>query len=371
MFSCFFAYTDVESLTMKKRMLLILLLSLPSLLVAGVIATYTTYPLHLESYNSIYLDTYEGTGTNHYQGCMAMHMGRYAIDTQGETVTNFALISNISNEFELYGPTKNNENVDVAIGFHPVAIVRYETQLYNSNLNQGYKNPINPTNTSMTGEIIIDFYLVSYEPDSIFIEHVQYAHTKGSFGNFSISFSSDGNDFWNASLTPVSGENNLPIPEQPYLISGATVPEEGVPFGDPTEQVLYSFVILDNVNTFDLAKAINRKRAHLATAQVTISKTKSTKPCGVRLTFTNQTNTNHFMMSHEDESVSQTIEYKLFFNGSTIDPGDSVDWDGLTYGKTFQKDIEVTRIKKRDVDDLLEGLYSDTITVNLTPKDSM
>ncbi|NLK05234.1 MAG: hypothetical protein GX315_02620 [Spirochaetales bacterium] len=355
---------------MKKRMLLILLLSLPSLLVAGVIATYTTYPLHLESYNSIYLDTYEGTGTNHYQGCMAMHMGRYAIDTQGETVTNFALISNISSEFELYGPTKNNVTVDVAIGFHPVAIVRYETQLYNSNLNQGYKNPINPTNTSMTGEIIIDFYLVSYEPDSIFIENVQYAHTKGSFGNFSISFSSDGNDFWNASLTPVSGENNLPIPEQPYLISGSTVPEEGVPFGDPTEQVLYSFAIFNNHESFDITKAFGLDETFIATAQVTLEYADPTKLYAVTLTFTNQTNSDTFMMTHENPSVDQTIGYKLSFNGYTIDPGDSVDWNGLSEGSS-NKDIKVTQIKKSDVDKLLEGLYSDTITVNLTPKDSV
>lgn len=356
---------------MKKRLLLLLLLSLPSLLVAGVTATYTTYPLHLESYNSIHLDTYGGTGTNHYQGCMAMHMGRYAINAQGETVRNLALLSNISNEFELSGPTKNNVHVIIPIGFHPVAIVKYGTQLYNSNLNQGYKNPISPTNTSMTGEIIIDFYLISYESETIFLENVQYKQTKGSFGNFSISFSSDDNDFWNANFTPVLGENNLPIPEQPYLISGFTVPQEGVPFGDPLEQILYNFTIINNVDSFNLAYAIRDGMAFLATAQVSISNSESTKPCGVRLTFANLTNTDTFMMTHEDPSVDQAIEYKLFFNGSTIDPGDSVDWDGLSYGRTFQKDINVIITQEREVADLLAGTYSDTIKVNLTPKDTV
>lgn len=95
-----------------------------------------------------------------------------------------------------------------------------------------------------------------------------------------------------------------------------------------------------------------------------------TKLYAVTLTFTNQTNSDTFMMTHENPSVDQTIGYKLSFNGYTIDPGDSVDWNGLSEGSS-NKDIKVTQIKKSDVDKLLEGLYSDTITVNLTPKDSM
>jgi hypothetical protein len=367
MFSCFSKNTGVESLTMKKRMLFTLLIILPSLLIAGVTATYTTYPLHLESYNSIYVDTYEGTGTNHYQNLMAMHMGRCTIDTNGETIKNFALFSNVSNEFTFEGPTKNNPAVDVSIGFHAVAILRYGTQLYNSNLNQGYKNPINPTDTSMTGIITIDFYLISYEPATIFIENANYAHTSGTVGTFSVSYSDDSN-FWNAEWEPVVDENNQPIPAKPYLESGTEIPQNDIPYGDP--KFHSSFVILNNEEEFDISKAIGSNMADLATAKVTISNADTTKPCGVRLTFTNQTNTEHFLMKHENASVSQTIAYKLFFNGSIIDSGDSVDWDGLSNG-LFTKDIKVTQIKKSDVDKLLEGTYRDTITVTLTPKDSV
>lgn len=359
---------ELESFSMKKRMLLTLLLILPSLLAAGVIATYTTYPLHLESYNSIYAGKYEGIGTNHYQDLMAMHMGRCTIDTGGETLQNLALFSNISNEFSFSGRTWWNPQSLTSLGFHAVAILKYESQLYNSNLNQGYKNPINPTDTSMTGDITIDFYLISYNPASVFIENEAYSHTSGTIGTFSVSFSTGDEDFWNAEWEPVVDESNQPIPAQPYLGSGEETPEESVPYGDP--KFHSSFVILNNEEEFDISKAIGKKKAYIATAQVTISNADTTKPCGVRLTFTNQTNTDTFMMRHEDESVSQTIAYKLFFNGSTIDSGDSADWDDLSNG-VFSEPIKVTQIKKSDVDNLLEGAYRDTITVTLTPKDSM
>jgi hypothetical protein len=176
---------------------------LSSLLVAGVIATYSTYPLKLESYNSIYLNKYGGTGTNHYQNMMAMHMGRFTIDTQGQTVRSFALLSNISNEFQFYGPTTWNPNTGNTLGFHGVAILKYGSQLYNSNLNQGNVNPINPTNTPMSGTITIDFYLISYN----------YRNTSGQY-QMTISLLSPGpmdNPFPNSPIW-------IPEPRHPMLL---------------------------------------------------------------------------------------------------------------------------------------------------------
>jgi len=354
----------------KKKLLLLFLFVLPSFLIAGVKATYTTYPLHLESYNDIYSDVYGGTGTNHYQNLIAMPLGRFTIDTQGETIRTLALLSNISSEFSFRGRTNWNPTTTDSVGFHPVAILKYGSQLYNSNLNQGSTNPINPTNTPMTGVITIDFYLVSHNPASVFIENEQYTHESGTVGTFSVAFSSENIGFWNADFDPVVDENGQPIPEQPYLQSGTITPEEDVPYGDPLDNVLYSFTIINNQDNFDLSSAFGVNKAFIATAQVTLNNANPTEVHGVTLTFTSQTNTDPFRMRLVGGSDSQFIEYKLFFNNRVVVPGNPVDWEGLSNG-TFTKDIKVTQIKQSDVEELPEGTYSDTIIVNLTPKDSM
>lgn len=354
---------------MKKLLLLIYLCLLSSLLVAGVIATYSTYPLKLESYNSIYLNKYGGTGTNHYQNMMAMHMGRFTIDTQGQTVRSFALLSNISNEFQFYGPTTWNPNTGNTLGFHGVAILKYGSQLYNSNLNQGNVNPINPTNTPMSGTITIDFYLISYNPDTVFIPESTYTHQSGTVGNFAVSYSSENIDFWNAHFTPVTGPDGQPVPQQPYLDSGTATPIAAVPYEDPTDPI-FDFSIIEVQESFKLNKAYGSKRALVAKAQVIVTNADASNPAGVTLTFTNETNTGFFALKHTEDPDLNTIPYKLYFNGVTLDPGDSVDWDGLV-NATYIKDIEVTQIPQSYGNNLVAGTYRDTIIVNLTPKDTL
>lgn len=134
---------------MKRIRLRISAFVLTTFSVSGVIATYSTYPLKLESYNSIYMNKYGGTGTNHYQDMMAIHIGRFTIDTQGQMIRSFALLSNISNEFVFRGPTTWNPDSTDTLGFHGVAILKYGSALYNSHLKQGNIKP-NPTYVPMT-----------------------------------------------------------------------------------------------------------------------------------------------------------------------------------------------------------------------------
>lgn len=353
---------------MKKIGVCIALLLLPSFLVFGVIATYSTYPLKLESYNSIYVNKYGGTGTNHYQNMMAMHMGRFTIDTQGQTIRSFALLSNISNEFVFRGPTTWNPNKNDKLGFHGVAILRYGSQLYNSNLNQGNTNPINPTNTAMHGLITIDFFLISHNPDTVFIPERTYTHQSGTVGNFVVSYSTENVDFWNTDFTPVTGADGTPVPQQPYLGSGTVTPDVAVPYEDPTDPV-FDFSIVEIQQQFHLHQAYNTAAAYVAKAQVVVSNTQAGNPAGVTLTFSDGTTNEFFSMSHTEEPGLPTIHYKLLFDGNTLGPGGSVDWIGFVNG-TYTKDISVTHISQTEVDNLIAGNYSDTITVQLTPKDT-
>lgn len=84
---------------------------------------------------------------------MTMHIGRFTIDTQGQMIRSFALLSNISNEFVFRGPTTWNHDSTDTLGFHGVAILKYGSALYNSHLNLGNIKP-NPTYVLMTGSAL-------------------------------------------------------------------------------------------------------------------------------------------------------------------------------------------------------------------------
>ncbi len=353
---------------MKRILLMVIVFLLTTLPVFGVIATYSTYPLKLESYNSIYMNKYGGTGTNHYQDMMAMHIGRFTIDTQGPKIRSLALISNISNEFEFIGPTTWNPDSTDTLGFHGVAILKYGSALYNSNLNQGNINPINPTNTPMDGIITIDFYLISHNPASIFLPNKNYTHQSGIVGNFSISYSKKNKDFWNTDFDPMPGPNGLPISPQPYLGSGTVTPDVAVPYEDPNVP-LFDFSIIEQQESFDLQMAIGNSLALIAKAQVIVSNADASDPCGVTLTFSDGTAHEFFSMSHTEDSELPNISYKIHFDGNILGPGDSVDWVGFV-NNTYTKDMFVTGISQTEVDNLVEGTYSDTITIHLTAKDT-
>lgn len=280
------------------------------------------------------------------------------------------MLSNISNEFIFTGPTSWNPTLTTdQLGFHGVAILKYGSQLTNSNLNQGYTNPIYPTDTPMYGLISIDFYLISYNPDSVFLPDKSYTHMSGIVGDFTVSYSTENVGFWNADFTPVTGTNGLPIPSQPYLGPGTITPDDPVPYVDPTDPI-FDFTITDVQGSFVLRDAYDTGTAYVAKAQVIVTNADVSNPCGVTLTFTNQTNTEFFEMRNTEDSNLSTLEYKLFFNGTIIDPGDSVDWVGFV-NTTYTKDIFVTQIQKHEVDTLVEGTYYDTIVVTLTPKDTV
>lgn len=160
-----------------------------------------------------------------------------------------------------------------------------------------------------------------------------------------------------------------PIPTQPYLDGGTIVPEEDVPYGDPPDNVVLTFTIL-NEQSFELHKAYSGLSTEVATAQITLTKVPPNKTYGVILTFTNATNTAPFRMRLQESMPNPpTIEYRLRFNNQVLDPGDSAAWENLTNG-TFTKNIEVTGINSTVGQACLSGSYRDTVYVTIVPIDS-
>lgn len=340
------------------------------MLIAGITASYIPYPLHLKSYDDFHQERY-GTGTNNYQNLMAIPMGRYTINTNGETIYSIAIHSDISKEFELEGRTTWNPSIIQSIGFHPVAILKTGSTLFNTNLWEGQLNPLNPRNTALSGTITIDFYLISYQAPSVFIPNEKYSLIVGTMGTFYASYLDENISVQSGLNIPFPDTNGNPIAQQPYLDGGLVNPDDKIIYGDPPDQEHYDFRIFNELPV-DITSASGSNKAQVATAQVTLSSADPAKSYGITLTFTNATNTHPFRMTLTDNLPNPpSIAYHLFFNDTLVTtPGDSVDWDDLS-NSTFTKHIYITGIDETSAATLPHGSYKDTVYVNITAKDTI
>lgn len=347
--------------------LLLLLLLAP--LSAAVTATYAATPvLHFQRFNDIYQQRYGGVGGNPFADTLATHIGTFTINTDGTTVRNLSLNSSHDYNFFFSGPRGNDANA--SFGFFLGSVVKFANQLWGTSLNQGLRNPIQPSGYAMNGIITVDFYLVSWEGAIYFVEDGSYTHTSGKLPPFSIAFST-GSDYWNASFDPMSVNGGVPGQTLPFLHNGSeTFPDEEINYGDPPELVSYSFNII-NTQVIDLADAVGSKRAQVATAQVGVANGDPAKSYGVEVAFTNQDQSSSFKMSLAGQPNATPIPYTLVFNNKMVTPGTPIDWVGLTNNRQFTKAIEVTNISQQTAQQLVAGAYRDTIFICITPKDTV
>lgn len=300
-----------------------------------------------------------------------MPFGRYTINTNGETIYSLGVHTNISDPIFFKGKTTWGEGSTV--GFQAKAILKCGTIFTKSDLWQGLKNPIHPQATPLKGTITIDFYLISNNNASIFIEDETFTHVSGTtVGTFYVSYLTDKDTgFWGNNNIPIQGEDGQPIPAQPYLESGTATPQEEIPYGDPPDNVHYEFSIF-NEQPIELLSACGTEKAQAATAQVTVSNGDPSKSYGITLTFTNLNNTPPFKMTLSDNLPDPpSIAYQLFFNDTLVTaPGGSADWDNLS-NSTFTKHIYVTGVNETTANSLPQGTYKDIVYVSITPNDTI
>lgn len=349
-------------------LLITIALFLLTSLFGAVEATYQARPaLNFQKFNDIYQQRYGGVGGNPFPGKLATHIGTFTVNTGGATVRNFALNSTHDNNFYFSGPRSTGTGT---FGFVAASVVKYGNKLYGTKLYYPPRHPIQPTNFPMTGTIVIDFYLISWEDDIFFVEDGTYTHTSGKMPPFSVTFSTSQSDFWSASFDPMSVNGGTPGQSLPYLHNGSdTFPDEEIPYGDPPELVNYTFTII-NKKSLNLPDAYGDNKGEVATAQLTLSNGDPNKNYGVTVIFTNQTNTNPFRMVIPDLPNSPSIPYRLYFKNKVVTPGGLNSWDGLSNG-VYTETIRVTQVNQTTTEVLPPDTYRDTIVVTIIPNDTV
>lgn len=213
---------------------------------------------------------------------------------------------------------------------------------------------------------IAELYLVSdqewfrYKPNGL------YVMTKGSLGAFRVGAAKNGSGYWDGNGMMVSVNGNDPLAVTNLLPSGSSTPSTPVPFGEPDVSPSYTLSIID-AHDFSVDKAYGAASIPIATAQLAITQGSSNKTYGVRVAFSSN---NGFALQLGGVPNQYTIPYSLRFLNQTVVPTSQITWSNLPPG-IHTKPIEVTGINSNKAEFAPAGYYSDTITIAITPIDSI
>lgn len=311
---------------------------------------------------------------------LVAHMGTLTIKPEGNQLFDPNILNvNLSTSFQFTGPiTWSNdwqtglpiyENQATFFTLYAVSTVKGVTQanpLYQGDGSQPLRTENGNLNVSL---FTAEFYLVSDQDWWRYKPGGQYALTSGTFGGFQVAVANSGSGYWPGNETLVPVNNNDPHVTTPLLSSGTSAPPQPVPFGQPTNTVSYLLSIVDN-QSFSITQAYGTQIARVARAQLTIANSVPNASYGVQVVFSNRSNSPHFSLHLDGLSSLYSIPYTLRFNGKDVVGGSPIGWTGLLEG-THTKDIQVTKVDGIKADMAPAGIYSDTITINITPIDTI
>lgn len=243
---------------------------------------------------------------------------------------------------------------------HPLWLAQSEANLYNDDWN------LNPQITD--NPFIVDLFLVSHHPASLYIEDESYTLPQGALGSFNVKVSIDSNHS-NQEFVPVNGQSippdgtppadPIPIPEAG---SGAPIPE--IPYGDDPLPIMFQINIIEN-SPFVLTQAYNND-VKVATAELIVVNGEEGQTYSVEIKFTNPQNSNTFSLRPKDKPNGYAIPYRLKFGSINNVVGNTLyDWDSLSPVGVNSKDIKIYDISKTVVDNAPAGIFEDTILVEI------
>ncbi|MFA6841007.1 MAG: hypothetical protein ACOX6K_01020 [Sphaerochaetaceae bacterium] len=261
------------------------------------------------------------------------------------------------------------ENYSSEFYLYSVVTVNGETQvnpLYEGDETQPLVRGNATVNVS---QLVVKLYLVSIQEAYRYKPGGTYALTSGSLGSFFLATAESVNNSGGGPYTPIEVNGTAAGTSTPLLASGSATPEP-VPYGDPEETpVEYLFLIDDDV-AFTRSSAYGASSSKVATANLTVSNASSDKTYGVDVVFSNAENGTSFSLHLNGDASLYAIPYVLRFNGEDVVGGTPISWSPVVNGIN-SKDIYITGISSSTAEAAPAGTYTDTITVTVTPKDTI
>ena len=233
---------------------------------------------------------------------------------------------------------------------------------------------------------VAKIYLVSDQPSSIYPDYASdpsnhgeyYTQTTGSFGGFNVVVAENNSGHYNGyEYVPVNGQEvpedgTPPSAEIPFLEGGGNTPPPIIYENpdNPLPNVGYLLSIL-NETGFSIQNAYGTDKTKIAEAQLTLQNAESGKTYGVEVTFSNSVGSQTFSLHLDGQRTLFVIPYLLLFGGEPVTGSVPLDWVNLSSTAPNIRSIEVSGINQDRADMAPAGLYQDTITISITPKDTL
>ncbi|MDD4573047.1 MAG: spore coat protein U domain-containing protein [Sphaerochaeta sp.] len=349
---------------------------------ATITATYTPHtPLYFTT-GTILNSTIQGNPIN--SSYFGAHLGTLAIYSN-ETMTDLSLV-NMSTTTEHFGYTGDmfyNE-YDWTDWQNPVKKYRSEETeftLYalsypNGNLSfktifgsDGIEPLTNTMTITNTPIFIVELYLINHYALSHYVEGASYQLTSGNPGTFKLAVADEGSNIYNnVNYIPVNGSSaEIDIINN----SGASVPY-GPPDPDPNPDKPDYLLSIIQEPAISLPDAYGTNRTKVAKAKITMENAESGKKYKVDIKFDSDSVYQGRFYLHLDGILSQySIPYDLYFKQDIVEPGVNIRWGNIQANTANEKTIEVTGVIQDDAERAPAGTYRDTITVTITPVDTV
>jgi len=320
------------------------------------------------------------------------HLGRLTITaTAGETLYQPSLVdANISTRFEFTGPVTwwsqngvpvyNNQSTGFFFG---AVVTELGVTSFHTLSPGGGTSPMTITQKDLGVSVFVaELYLLGDQPSSIYKPGALYTmNNSNSLGSFNVAIAANDQGIYYMYVPKIY----VPFPGQTIIPGGApplnspTVAPPGIralPYGNGgDQQVLQYLLSIINEPPIHLPDAYETRKIKVAQANIRLENATAGKDYQVDIKFTSTSVSPAYQGKfhlHLDGKLSRYgIAYDLFFNGNYVTPGVPIRWEGIQTTQNRQKDIQMTGVIQDVAERAPSGTYSDTITVNITPVDTI
>jgi hypothetical protein len=185
---------------------------------------------------------------------------------------------------------------------------------------------------------------------------------------FSLGVANNGSGYYEGNNTPISVNNNPAGTTTPMLSGGSTTPNP-LPYGPPILQPVYALSIIDE-NRFTITDAYGGLSTRIARANLHLGNAQANGQYGIDVVFSNKAKSPQFTLHLDGNPNLYSIPYFLLFNGQEVEGGKPIRWSNLVPNANY-KDISITKVNALRAEMAPAGDYFDTITVTITPIDTL
>lgn len=310
---------------------------------------------------------------------LVAHVGTIVISTDGNQLFHPNLVNiNLSTSFGFSGPITWSNNwqtgepeytvMETYFTLYAVSTARGVTQvnpLWESDGSQPLRTEGGNINVRT---LEVKIYLVSDQDYFRYQYGASYPLTTGSMEGFSLGVANNGSGYYDGNITPISVNNNPAGTTTPMLSGGSTTPNP-LPYGPPILQPVYALSIIDE-NRFTITDAYGGLSTRIARANLHLSNAQANGQYGIDVVFSNKAKSPQFTLHLDGNPNLYSIPYFLLFNGQEVEGGKPIRWSNLVPNANY-KDISITKVNALRAEMAPAGDYFDTITVTITPIDTL